>query len=611
MNYILSLKRLIVLSALFFMCACASQVKPITAENPRILYKQAVGQEASGDIEGAYRTYILLREAYPNNELAPKALYRAAEIASASSPGRSVDLYRTFLASYPKSSLRPQARQGLIDGEIKLGAYSEAYDLFTYAYSQNPDPKLDQTGVKLIRGLTAQKDYPKALSLTCMIFPNTDKPSQDALLPLWETAVEETDQIEVLEDIEGKVRDDRLMGILLAREAEMYADKGEKDIAASLASRIGPGVSLTSMNDRSVYAGKSTIGVLLPLSGKLESIGQRVLRGIEFASNVFGTEPSPQVEYLIRDYGENEQAIPGIIEQLDTNDKVDAVIGPIGESAANLACREVQKRGIPSILFTRAQASPGKESYCFSNLARSVDVQVETLLKAAADRNITRFAVLYPTDNFGKTFAGIFAQKSRNFGVEVVKQMEYPPSQKNFKGIIQRLIKSPVSSGMGKPKLPGPGFEALLIPDTAANAIMIAAYLPYFNVRGVRLFGPDLWDTPDFARLGGRTVEDAIFVSGFFANSERTSVQEFNSRFNATFGYRPSIWEANAYDSASIIQNMTGVVPSSRKGLQEQIGSLKDYPGLTGTTSFSRDGGVKKIIYVLTVKSSAVVEIIP
>ncbi|HQG31523.1 MAG TPA: ABC transporter substrate-binding protein [Deltaproteobacteria bacterium] len=610
MNYIPQLKRLFLISILSLLCACASQGKFISSESPKVLYSRAVNQEAYGDLDGAYRTYILLREAYPDNELAPKALYRAAEISSARSPGRAVELYRTFLASYPKSPLMPQARQGLLEGEIKLGAYSEAYDLFTYAFSHDKDPRLIQTGMKLIRGLHAQKDYPRVLSLICMIFPHADKPSQEALLGLWKTAVAGTDRVDALEGIEDKVLDDRLLGILLAHEARMYADKGEKDVAASIVSRIGPGVSLTSMDGQYAPARKTRVGVLLPLSGKLESVGQRVLRGIEFASNIFSTDPAPQVEYLIRDYGENEQAIPGLIEQLDTKDKVDAVIGPIGESAGGLACKEVQKRGIPSIMFTRAQAPSDKESYCFSNFV-SVDIQVENLLKAAADRGITRFAILYPTDNFGRIFASTFAQKSKSFGIEVVKQMEYPQGQGNFKGIIQRLIKSPVSSGPGKPKLPGPGFEALLIPDTASNASMIASYLPYFNIRGIRLFGPNLWDSPDFVRMGGRNVENAIFVSGFFTDSERKAVQEFNSRFNATFGYKPSIWEASAYDSASIIQNMTDIMPSSRKGLREQIGLIKDYPGLTGTTSFSRDGRVKKTIYVLTVRNQAVEEIIP
>lgn len=352
--------------------------------------------------------------------------------------------------------------------------------------------------------------------------------------------------------------------------------------------------------------GKGTVGVLLPLSGKYESIGQKALRGIELASGVFSSGPASSLSYAVRDYGDNEKALPGIIESLDSAERVVAIIGPIGENAGGIACREAQKRGIPLLAFTRAESLGNRNNCCFSNFV-SVDIQADTLLKAASERGVTRFAVLYPTDNFGRTFTATFAQRARAYGVTVIRQVEYSPDLGDFKSSVQKLFK-----GASKPaKSGGSAFQGLLIPDSAQNAGMIASYLPYLNIRGVRLFGPALWDSPDFPKIGGRSTEDALIVSGFYVNSRQRKVQLFTENFFSTFGYKPSLWEANAYDSAGILQGLAVNEAPTRGSLQAGIGALQSYPGLTGTTTFGRNGAVSKAIYLLTVKNGAIVEVVP
>ncbi len=362
-------------------------------------------------------------------------------------------------------------------------------------------------------------------------------------------------------------------------------------------------------------SGKKAVGVLLPLSGKREPVGQMILTGIQYASRVFTSNTTPNVEYIICDYGENEQSIPGIIEQLDSKEHVIALIGPLGETAGNLACREAQKRGIPTIMFSRVEALTNQDSFCFSNLV-SADIQVEALLRTATDMNIKRFAVLSPADNFGKTFSLSFIRKSKSFGIEIVRQIEYSPDTKDMKGTVLKLIKSIRKPGGKKSQnapADGPPIQALLIPDTATNAAMIASYMEYYKMKGVRLFGPNLWDTDaqKLIKIGGTGVENAVFASGFYANSQAENIRDFNDGFQSTFSYKPSIWEASAYDSATILQNFAGISAFSRPALQKELGSLQDFQGLTGNTTFSRNGALSKTLYVLTIKNSEVIEILP
>ena len=339
---------------------------------------------------------------------------------------------------------------------------------------------------------------------------------------------------------------------------------------------------------------RKTIGVILPLTGKWKPIGQKMLKGIALASGVFGDLDTPNVDYLIRDYGNDESQLPRIIDELDRNGQVLAIIGPIGTSAADIVCKAAKQKNIPSLIFSQTGLTPIENSYCFGNFL-TVYTQTRTLLQTARELQITRFAIIYPTDQFGETITRSFEQLAPQFGVQVIKKIPYPSEKNDFKDVIQGLKTVPC--------------EAVFIPDTAQKAAMIASYLPFYKINNVRLFGTNLWDTPEFVREGGRNVQDAIFISGFFAESSNVMIRDFNSTFATVYGSNPTIWEASAYDTALILQKILQDGAKTRTEVRQGIASLTDFHGLTGVTSFTSNGLTRKEITVLTVRGSTVQEL--
>lgn len=338
---------------------------------------------------------------------------------------------------------------------------------------------------------------------------------------------------------------------------------------------------------------RKTIGVVLPLSGKWKSVGQMMLKGVMLASGVFSDGEAPDVDYLIRDYGNDESQIPRIIDDLDREGHVLAIIGPIGNSASDIACRLSRQNGIPGLIFSQTGLIPSENATCFGNFL-TVYTQTRTLLQTARDMQITRFAIIYPTDQFGETVTKSFEQIAPQFGVQVVKKVAYPPEKNDFKDIVQGLKTAPC--------------EAVLIPDTAQKAAMIASYFPFYKINNLRLFGTNLWDTPEFVREGGRNVQDAIFVSGFYTGSSSALISGFNSAFTTAFGNRPTIWEASAYDSVVILQNILQNGARTRTAVKQGLASLTDFNGVTGVTSFTPNGLTRKDITVLTIRGSTVQE---
>jgi ABC-type branched-subunit amino acid transport system substrate-binding protein len=360
---------------------------------------------------------------------------------------------------------------------------------------------------------------------------------------------------------------------------------------------------------------RNAIGVIIPLSGKWESVGQKILKGIEIADGVFSNGPAQNIEYIIRDYGNNEDSIPSIIDELDRTQKVVAIIGPVGEHAGDIACKEAQARHLPAIIFTQAEMPPKIGTYCYRNFL-TIDLQAKALLNAARSMGIRRFAVMIPDDRFGKTFAEKFQRLSPSFGITILKSITYSPQSVDFKQQLKILFsgdkKTPAKGRPGDISLgKGTDIEAILIPDTATNAAMIASYISYLNIKNIRLFGPTLWDTPELLKAGGRYIENAVFLSGFYHGTILSAAQDFNRSFTNTFHYTPSVWEACAFDVAQILQAYTQSQRPSREALKDYLASLKDYHGVSGTTSFSSDGALEKTTYLLTIKDGSIYEIHP
>jgi branched-chain amino acid transport system substrate-binding protein len=607
-------------AALMVLCACAPSMQQLPTEDPKTLFNAALAQKSSGNLDSAYQTFLHIWKKYPEDDLAPKALYNAASIIASTESEKAAELYRSFIKSYPRSELLSKVQKELLANYIKHKKFLDASEIYVNIFTGDKRPEMISSGTEIALGLVETDKPLPALKIIAMIYNHSDPESQDMLFELWNSTVEDIDQVEMLAELENTTQESQLLEVLLARETRLYLEQEDQGIADRIMDRLR---SKSMQAPTKETAGKNTIGVMVPLSGKWEAVGQKVLKGVAFASKVFSNDKTPNVEYVIRDYGNEEDAITEIIEELDREHDVISIIGPIGETAGGIACKEAQARGIPSFMFTGGDIAPSEESYCFRNFV-SVDIQVETLLQVASDMNITRFAILYPFDHFGNIFTNLFINNAPEYGIEIVRQVGYSPQLVDFKEAVNTLIADlpqqipdeteeglPEEEDGGKEVIIEPDFDALLIPDTAINAAMIATYLPYFSIEGVSLFGPTLWDSPDFLRVGGKYVDGAIFVSGFFINSELEFVQDFNNTFYYTFGYSPSVWEASAYDTAIILQNLMEGELHTRQSLREQIATIKGYPGLTGATSFYHDGSVNKSIYVLTIRGSNIFEIVP
>jgi branched-chain amino acid transport system substrate-binding protein len=155
-------------------------------------------------------------------------------------------------------------------------------------------------------------------------------------------------------------------------------------------------------------------------------------------------------------------------------------------------------------------------------------------------------------------------------------------------------------------------FEAIFIPDGFEKVGLIAPQLLFHDVADVLLLGTNLWHSEKLIEMARGYVQGAIVPDGFFVNSPSPRVQDFVNSYQEVFGSLPAFLEAQAYDAAWILfeaANKPGV--RSRRTLKEAIMEVKDFPGVTGVTSFDETGDADKDLYLLRIERGRFVQIKP
>jgi branched-chain amino acid transport system substrate-binding protein len=155
-------------------------------------------------------------------------------------------------------------------------------------------------------------------------------------------------------------------------------------------------------------------------------------------------------------------------------------------------------------------------------------------------------------------------------------------------------------------------FEAIFIPDGFEKVGLIAPQLLFHDVADILLLGTNLWHSEKLIEMARGYVQGAIVPDGFFVNSPSPRVRDFVNSYQEVFGSLPAFLEAQAYDAAWILfeaANKPGV--RSRRTLKEAIMEVKDFPGVTGVTSFDETGDADKDLYLLRIEGGRFVQIKP
>lgn len=652
----------IIFSVVAVLCACAPKpmITPSPAGSADELFLNAERQFQEKSYGEALRLYQDYLVHFPKEPMAPAALMKIGIINSILGNYEDArQAYQRLTWEYPGSSFAEDAMVEILLTYYKQGNYEEvitgASSVLENLKSPGPIFKtyalLGDTYMAVESPIDAIQYYLEAQKRsTPLEQAAVDLKLKEAIAQL------DTDDVAILLDSsEERLPMDYLLfqlgldyvmeeqyGValkVLEEFVERYPDHENVSLARSLMEEIR----------KNALFKRYTLGCLLPLSGPYQTFGLRALKGIELAMDQFSLLGDKQsVNIIVKDTAADPDKTLQALQELN-EEQVAAIIGPI--VTAQVAAQEAQAKGIPIITVTQKDNITSIGENVFRNFI-TPQMQVHALADYAVNSlGLSRFAILYPDENYGDTFMNLFWDQLIELGGRVVGVEAYNPEHTDFADPIKKLVglyyqipedlkpeieallkekeenqtnlqatrDQPSDKQEGEEKQaseqdeePQPivDFDAIFIPDAPKKAGLIIPQLAYYDVKDVLLLGTNLWHSNSLIKMAEQYVQGAVMPDAFFVESDSPQVRDFVEKFEETYQEKPGFIEAVMYDSAMLLLNILNKPHIRfRSELREELFNLVEYQGVTGATRFDENGDAQKKLYLLTIKGRRFVEV--
>ncbi|GJL79869.1 MAG: hypothetical protein NPINA01_28580 [Nitrospinaceae bacterium] len=623
-------------------------------------FRQAEFYFHAGNFDKARPLYQETYNNQPTGIRAQKTLVRLGQLDQRSgSFATALRYYRLLAKNFPGSSLINPVIYLMGECYFELGQYSEAERYFRRVASKHPDIKWRWKALYQLGRLDEKRfDYVKALDKLTRVFEqNENTEIKGFSRQEIEQIIEEKLSEEHLLSLTGKYHTAFPADLLLLKLIGIYRSQGDiarfKSASMDFFNRFPDHSERLIIEERLKNiekndAGKVRLGVVLPLTGKLAVTGQQVLQGIQLALNQQGFEGKQKVELVVKDSATGK-SLTDIMEDLANDPYVVGILGPVQSGEIKEIVSVVDRYQIPVITPTASsEGLPEMSPYIFRN-ALTRKIQAKFLAEYAVNGlGLNRFAILYPVEGYGIEFRDMFEKEVESLGGQVVTTVAYDRTQTDFKtqilelgGItddqLERLTKESVFEQGDDPRFGREGrlsrpvvdmrhwnneeienlqaslelsYDAIFIPGFFDKVGLIVPQLVFYNIDNVTLLGGSGWNSPELVKIAGNYIKKGIFVDGFFIDSNRQEVQEFVAAFKSNFGKDPTLYSAQAYDSANImIDSILQKGADNRIKVKEHLDTLENYPGVSGKTTLLPTGDSEKELFTLRIKNRKVQQI--
>lgn len=286
------------------------------------------------------------------------------------------------------------------------------------------------------------------------------------------------------------------------------------------------------------------VGSTGPLSGSLSLLGQGVRDGVQVYFdyiNEQGGVNGRKIEFISEDDGYEPMRAVASAKKLIEQDKVIALVSPVGTPSNAAMVPYVEERKIPLFApyaFSHTLTTPNKR-YVFTTLPE-VRVQASLLgeyLTKQLKRN--KIAVIYQNDDFGQDAVIGFEERMKKNGVPLTK-LPFDRGSTNFSGVVAQARQAGVEDVVffGIPR------DAALIMKESAKM----GWKPQFSGHNA------LGDPQTFTLAGQQLVDGAIAVAVMEPlDSTKPQVAEFLARQKKYLPKTtPTTYSMHGYNAALI-----------------------------------------------------------
>lgn len=335
------------------------------------------------------------------------------------------------------------------------------------------------------------------------------------------------------------------------------------------------------------------IGVVLSLTDRGATYGQRALKGMQLATDeINAKEPfhSHPIKLIVEDSKSSAQQALSAFRKLIDIDHVVVTAGFVLSDEV-LTCAPVANEKKVVLLTTAAGSDKIKDAgdYIFRN-RESASLQTHAIASACVERfGIKEIAILHSNSANGVSYRDGFKDAVEKLGGRIITSVGYNEGKTDYRSEIEQL----------KAKSPKAVYLAGL--DNEMGLILKQSKEVAFKTQFFASPGGISQKLLDIAKNG---AEGLICGSApFNVDSEDQRVRAFILAFKARFDESPDFIAANSYDAIYMITDIFKKGAKNGNQIKEGLYSIKDYPGVGGTTTFDFNGEVNKPIGLVQVEA--------
>jgi len=341
------------------------------------------------------------------------------------------------------------------------------------------------------------------------------------------------------------------------------------------------------------------IGAILPLSGEGAKYGVATKRGIDLALkeiNENGGVHKRKITIIYEDdRGEPTSGVSAITKLIQI-DKVPCILGPIYSSVA-LAVAPIAEKN-KTVLLSPAASAPALTKagdYIFRNVLSDL-YEASALAKYAyTSLGLRRVSILYINNDFGLGHKESFKSEFESLGGKIISTESFEQDATDFRTQLTKLYKE------------NPEAVFLIGYREMGRVLRQSAELGFH----LRFISFSMFEDPEILKIAGNAAEGVYYsLQTFDPQSPEPVVKKFVENFRVAYHQDADIFAGLGYDAMKLLAVALEKGGLNSEKIKSTLYQIKDFPGVTGKTSFDQNGDVSKTISIQKVENGRFIWVI-
>jgi ABC-type branched-subunit amino acid transport system substrate-binding protein len=336
-----------------------------------------------------------------------------------------------------------------------------------------------------------------------------------------------------------------------------------------------PAVTAIPTPQEAITAGRAKVALLVPLTGPNSSVGQAMLDAAHMA--LF--EVSADLALMPRDTGSTPDGAAAAAQRAIT-DNVGLILGPIFSASVPPVRDAIGGSAISAVAYTTDATVAGGNMFVMGFLPAG---QVDRVVGFAKSRGMTKLAALVPDNPYGVAVTAEINALRSQLGLAPPRILTI---SRDVKGLLASLADDPP--------------QMLLVALGGDQLVNLAPAIgDYAAAHPVQLLGTGLWaDDPAVAKA-------PALAGGWYAAPAPGNFDDFASRFQRDFNYRPPRIASLAYDSVALAASIARSAASSPNPFNRDVLLQPNgFIGIDGGFRFLPNGLSERNLAVLAVDAN-------